>query len=440
MSDHQIKYRPIKGGISVISTALGDAAGTLGVLIRDCVDNSIVAITNCHCVGLLYNPNFKTPTDGYLSVDDFGVRQPGTLDGGTSDDVFGIVKRAVTLQFGTDSIQQNFVDGAIITLNQEIEGDGSILDAEDGPYKFASSFEYIVGTDVFKSGRTTGYTPTIGTAKISSKYASVNVSYGSGDENTVHFINQIAIISTNAFLQGGDSGSALLCDVGGETRIVGLAFAANDAGTLCFANHIADVAYFLDVEAWEGDTDIIGQQLTYDTLKEWGINEEETLNQSLYFGQKVTISKVTVRFESTVIDPINNIKIKCAIRKAIGTDLVPLLDLEEDITGESIWHDDDDILPPGEFTFDIPPILRLPGVYWFTISLNGKTAYGIITSIKEGGLFNNRFIFIKNGSGEYLSTTNLMIKVVGTLEPGNDEINDIELDQYMTLTIRDEAS
>jgi len=247
--DHDAKYRPLQGGISAIED--GATACTLGIVVKDSSDNSLVALTNNHCAGLQYDPTFKVPTNGNLSTVGITMLQPSPNDGGTNpDDAYGTVKRAVTMEFGTDSTQDNSVDASISTISTD-DASTAILDIHEGPFTFATSAEYSAGTEILKSGRTTGHTPPP-VATIVSTNANVNVSYGSGDENVAPFSNQIVYTASSRFTQGGDSGSAVLAVIGGEYKVIGLHFAGNGTGTTGVANHIEDVAAELNVEAWDG--------------------------------------------------------------------------------------------------------------------------------------------------------------------------------------------
>ena len=247
---HADRHRPMVGGISAIVE--GATACTLGLFVKDSSDGSIVALTNNHCVGLLYDSEYSVPTYGSSSVVGGGMLQPSPSDGGDSEDEYGTVKRAVAIQFGTDSTQSNLVDCAVSTSSVD-DADQSILDINGGPFPFASKSEYSVGTQIVKSGRTTGETPPP-TTSIISKNANINVDYGNGSDNDIaSFSNQIMYQAGSRFSQGGDSGSAVIAVIDSHYKVVGLHFAGNSSGTIGIANHIEDVSEALNVEAWNGD-------------------------------------------------------------------------------------------------------------------------------------------------------------------------------------------
>ncbi len=100
-----------------------------------------------------------------------------------------------------------------------------------------SAFEgtALVGDEVQKSGRTTGYT----TGVVDAINVTVNVSYSCC---TVTMIQQIRIDDTTGdiFCTGGDSGSGLL-NMEDPPEVVGLIIARNTDGTTCWANTAANV-------------------------------------------------------------------------------------------------------------------------------------------------------------------------------------------------------
>jgi hypothetical protein len=242
---HGDQYRPLMGGISAIEES--GTACTLGLVVKDSSDGSLVALTNNHCAGLLYDPGFDIPVEGNSSTAGMFMLQPSPSDGGLSPaDRYGSVKRAVAMQFGV--LGSNSVDCAISTVGVD-DASTAILEVNDGPFDFAGIGEYNVGTEITKSGRTTGIIePPLAT--ITSMASAVNVAYG---PDTAQFVNQIIYSSLTTSSLGGDSGAAVLAEIGGSMKVVGLNFAGNASGTLGVANHINTVASQLNVVAWNGD-------------------------------------------------------------------------------------------------------------------------------------------------------------------------------------------
>lgn len=249
---HELKYRPMVGGISAIQ--YGSTACTLGAIVRDDTDQELVALSNNHCAGLLYDPSYSVPTYGSLDVTGIDMLQPSPSDGGLFADRYGQTKRAVAMQFGTGAGGSNLVDCTVSSIGV---GDSEylIMELDDGPFPFAGKAEYSVGEAVYKSGRTTGNTPAPITT-VTSKNALVNVDYSGGlggDNNIATFVNQITCTAASRYSQGGDSGSVILIRTNGRYRIIGLHFAGNAAGTLGVANPIEDVSTLLEVSWWNGD-------------------------------------------------------------------------------------------------------------------------------------------------------------------------------------------
>lgn len=220
-------------------------AGTNGELLRDRVSGKLCIGTNNH-VGA--NSNDANIGDPYL--------QPGPYDGGrVPEDEIGKLLRFVPINFiGAPSEcpvgkfwsmlynvpaglagrrtrlepvveypEFNFVDAAIIQLNNANDAKAEILDI--GIPKGTRTAK--LDMPVQKSGRTTGYTKD---GPITAVDATVNVDYGHG--RTAVFRDQI-IVGKPGFSAGGDSGSLIL-DM--EGYAVGKLFAGSD--TITIANHI----------------------------------------------------------------------------------------------------------------------------------------------------------------------------------------------------------
>jgi len=183
---------------------------------------------------------------------------------------------------------------------------------------------------------------------------------------------------------------------------------------------------------------IILQQSSYNADEEFGRSPNETASQSLYFDRPFILNSVTVRFDSTSIDIVNDIEFKCEVRTAIGDD--HLLDIRESVVDESPWYNDEDV-PPGEFTFVLNSLSFDSGFYWFTIKSNQiiNTEFLIATYEESGGEFLGRFIKIKSGTGFYRGDTSLMIKIDGTWGTSVGKYETRIHNEYTSTTIRDES-
>jgi hypothetical protein len=223
-------------------------AGTFGCLVRRGEERFI--LSNNH---VLANSNQGGAGDAIL--------QPGPADGGTSDDRVATLADYVELDFGTAPSEcsvadwstklLNYVAGALGSSHQvravkQTEGINRVdaaLARPLSPDLVSNEILYIgapvgvgaatLGTEVQKTGRTTGYTEGV----ITQIDATMSISYG---EHTALFTGQLV---AGAMSKPGDSGSAVL-DM--DRRVVGLLFAGSEAATII--NPIDEVFAALNVE------------------------------------------------------------------------------------------------------------------------------------------------------------------------------------------------
>lgn len=241
------RWRPAPGGVSIGHIDI--TAGTLGCLVTR--DDQLFILSNNH---VLANSNAAQKGDPII--------QPGRYDGGTIEDKIATLEDFVPINFGTSPPTCSVATGTESFLNrvakllgsshrvmafQEVPG-RNLVDAaiacplsddlvekrilEIGVPK--GSRNATLGTNVKKSGRTTGFT----TGRITQIDVTSQVSYGEG---------QVAIfedqLMAGAMSQGGDSGSAVLDE---EDYVIGLLFAGSDTTTII--NPIQFVLEALNVE------------------------------------------------------------------------------------------------------------------------------------------------------------------------------------------------
>lgn len=223
-------------------------AGTFGCLVRRGEEHFI--LSNNH---VLADSNQGGAGDAIL--------QPGPADGGTSDDRIATLADYVELDFGAAPSEcsvadwsaklLNYVAGALGSSHQvravkQTEGINQVdaaLARPMSPDLVSNEILYIgapvgvgaatLGTEVQKTGRTTGYTQGV----ITQIDATMSISYG---EHTALFAGQLV---AGAISKPGDSGSAVL-DM--DKRVVGLLFAGSEAATII--NPIDEVFAALNVE------------------------------------------------------------------------------------------------------------------------------------------------------------------------------------------------
>lgn len=241
------RWRPVvPPGVSVGHYRV--TAGTFGCLVRR--GEELFILSNNH---VLANSNDCQPGDAIL--------QPGAADGGVSDDRIATLGDYVPLDFGTTEPDCPIAGGSAKLLNYVARAFGSshqlqavkqtagenhvdaALARPLSPDMVTNEILYIgaptgtgtatLGTQVQKSGRTTGHTQGV----ITQIDATVRIDYSG---RTALFTGQMV---AGAMSQPGDSGSAVL-DM--DKQVVGLLFAGSDAITI--TSPIDDVLAALNVE------------------------------------------------------------------------------------------------------------------------------------------------------------------------------------------------
>ncbi|MEJ2207052.1 MAG: hypothetical protein P8170_23465 [Gemmatimonadota bacterium] len=233
------RERPARSGISIGHVNV--TAGTLGGLVRDRTDGSVVILSNNH---VLADSNEGVAGDTIL--------QPGAHDGGRSprDDI-GTLKRFVRIEFAPGA--QNRIDAAIAAPADLADVAWNTVEiGPETPRVRRILSEDDLGDPVQKSGRTTAHTEGV----VHGMFATVQVKYDMFKKAT--FVDQIIVsqaASEEPFSSGGDSGSLVYDD---EGRVVGLLFAGSE-GTetepaTTIVNPVNYVMAGLDVELLaEGD-------------------------------------------------------------------------------------------------------------------------------------------------------------------------------------------
>jgi hypothetical protein len=240
------QWRPAPPGVSIGHP--GVTAGTFGCLVRR--GNEVFILSNNH---ILADVNEGQRGDPIL--------QPGVADGGTADDRIATLADYIPIDFGTSEPECSIAEWITKTLNYVAGAFGSshqlqAVKKTPGVNRVDAALArplspdlvkneiliigapvgvgtVVLGMDVQKAGRTTGYT----TGKITQIDATVRIDY---EGPSALFTGQIV---ASPMSQGGDSGSAVL-DM--DDRVVGLLFAGSDAATII--NPISEVFSALNVE------------------------------------------------------------------------------------------------------------------------------------------------------------------------------------------------
>ena len=268
----QNEVRPLKGGLQIRNQSLG-YLGTMGFIAVDKDTNSLVGVTNAHVM----TGNFFIATESSRSISNTFNQNMGQPATSVSQRV-GITKRYIPV-VGT-STGVNYVDGALLTLDE------SVIDLNESykyygfsftdapPFATTEEIDDLINNDFefYSVGRTTGAKGQ-GVTKL--KFLSYDTVYVYNNINDDfarlcrydECITYIASASTTTLgntcyypIESGDSGSALLANINGTIKIIGLSFAGSTAGsstgykTKARACRIDRVAEELNIEAFTGQT------------------------------------------------------------------------------------------------------------------------------------------------------------------------------------------
>ncbi len=216
------KHRPAPNGVSIGHPDI--TAGTLGCLVSN--NNGTYILSNNH---VMANENLANNNDP--------IFQPGPFDGGGPGDVIATLSDYVDIVFSTSA--NNVVDAAIAAVDlADVTGATVTYGVPNTTTSNAS-----INMRVEKYGRTTEDTR----GRVQGINVTVNVGYDSG---TARFVNQIAI-GGGGFSQGGDSGSLIVVQKGGDKgNPVGLLFAGGGGTT--FANEIDEALDAFNVNISQG--------------------------------------------------------------------------------------------------------------------------------------------------------------------------------------------
>lgn len=257
--------RPLKGGLGISSSKHFNTVGTLGLIAVETTTQAVVGLTNNHVIiGDPFYTSFRNLNHDITNelVDD--CFQPVY----NVDDPFYKIGRVIRYEplypFGQGV---NYVDGAIMS----IKNDPNIFSITESckqyginlsnsfPFATTSEISSMVPnvTQLLSVGRTTGVKVGSPCGLIFTRFGTANINYRfQSSEETASFSNQIFFKRINPDcpypIIGGDSGSALIANLGGVYKIVGLNFAGSDFEGV--ANRIDDVSNALNIEPYLGGT------------------------------------------------------------------------------------------------------------------------------------------------------------------------------------------
>lgn len=265
--------RPLQGGVSSGNiTSLSEFTGTLGFLAIDNDTNSLVGVSNNHVYiddGFICSE--KNITGVLTNIKGDFIIQPHESQFDTTGNTIGRLKKYYPLRENTP----NYIDAAITTIDQSVVNSGTSFHQyglSANTYSFATTQEIndflISGTTsygslLYSAGRTTGAKGE-GITKLKITQIATSIFVGpynrQGIGINVDFYDCIGFIAaTGSTLDAcihpiwhGDSGSALIADISGVTKIIGLVFAGGEyTGYACRIDRIASL---LKISPWNGES------------------------------------------------------------------------------------------------------------------------------------------------------------------------------------------
>ncbi len=216
-------YRPVPGGVSV-GPVDRKYAGTLGCQV---VANGVTyMLSNNH---VLADVN-RLPIGAAIS-------QPALLDLQPANPVGKLARFVPMVPHDPSNPVYNHADAAIASYDKGIVPDFHLLGAAGTQYGLADTVVApVLGAEVQKSGRTTGYT----VGRITTIGMTTRSIYADGREYWFADVFEIASVNADElFSTGGDSGSVV--SLTKANNPVGLIFASADDKKLSYANPMSAV-------------------------------------------------------------------------------------------------------------------------------------------------------------------------------------------------------
>jgi hypothetical protein len=269
-------FRPVKGGISFTNyTSLGGFVGTLGFLAKDNDTNSIVGVSNNH---VLVNDAFicseRSSNEVLTNIKGDISTQPNESGTMGLQYKIGSVKKYQPIYEN----EYNLIDAALSTISGSCVDSILSVNQEglsfEGPFPFASTAEIdgilnnispYYNPVLYSAGRTTGAKGEDVTKLLVYQFPAVaSVAYNrQGTNVSVDYTDLIWFIATTGTTRPigfvcpypiwhGDSGSALIADLNGTKKIIGLVFAGSTyTGLACRIDHVKNL---LNISEWNGES------------------------------------------------------------------------------------------------------------------------------------------------------------------------------------------
>jgi len=275
--------RPLKGGLKIRNLD-SPYYGTMGFIAVDNDTNSLVGVTNSHVMNVI---QFRADEpDRMLDGDYSNVYNDDMSQPTSSDNIVGKTKRYFPVV--SSARGRNYIDAALFSIdsdnidfNESFKYEGLTF-SEAPTFATTEEIDSLLDNDwdLFSSGARTGAKGQGNTKlKVSSLFNTVSVpgilifnSIYSNSGNYITYddcIGFVASASTTTSgntcfypLNSGDSGSALLADINGQLKIIGLVFAGTDFGLpddyfrVGYACRIDKISEILNISPFTGQTDV----------------------------------------------------------------------------------------------------------------------------------------------------------------------------------------
>ena len=308
--------RPVKGGLSMTSLNNNNTVGTFGLVVKDVATGCVLGLTNNHVsiADAFYTNARDLNTQIQNDYDPVDSIYQGTEGAGYFNpaNIIGRGVRYVPLHPQSSGLTNN-VDAALFSLNSSVLSNNQSwkqvgLDSVVTDHlPFATTLEIdnllASNTQLYSSGRTTGPK---GGATCPLKAFQLGVSFPinykmQGNYVTVTMTDAIAYFKPPVEhpesqdpaeygaccnpVRGGDSGSALIADIGGTIKVIGLVFAGSTPGcdvgpnsyTYGLACRIDEIASQLGITSWnKGDELKAVNTNTMEYITEPGGSDQKT--------------------------------------------------------------------------------------------------------------------------------------------------------------------
>jgi hypothetical protein len=304
--------------------------GTLGFFARDNIDGKVVGVTNSHVLihkRLFANERYLNQTElnnPYNTIEAsasvYGTFVPGSVTS-TSNSGFHISSAYIKRYQPISSSVTNYIDCALIIPNS------SYIDANSYrvwqpstnntyptslPFASTSEIDNLLVTNpkLYSTGRTTGPKGYDDVSSCNLVIDSVGVSTDTGNEDGTTTPPVYADLIYYKYQDGGynpiyagDSGSALLADIGGVRKIIGLSF----AGIFMVVNGVAQsitavacridrVASLMNISAfttphdatYPSSTSINTTSITTSNISKYGDKQSIVINGKTYYQSGLT--------------------------------------------------------------------------------------------------------------------------------------------------------